>query len=434
MECYKKLIPVIITADHYLQMNTLSNEQIEQREKTTVYHSINRPLCNYVSFEQTSPFLPFGQLSSLFDQPGISVIQFLTPQLYYRINWKITNNSGKNLGQRVRFLTVDVEKQIAPEPWDIRGNRICFITPCIGQTTRGCFSVPGEYLYFVIEDSGKNLDIELTVTGYFPKINNWAIYGGNKSDFCIRGKYVYTNRASSLTRIQRILNPEFLPFQERILEEYYRNAGQPCFLPSHPIQVFAEETVQVTAEYDANSNKSQPNSCSENGCCGSSYIEISVKISPQTNWISSSKDLSTVFILKGGRRYTISNMLTSGERPDNSPYAVCDPSQYAFLLYPKDSEKQPQTFIPEKSNPPDLSPDADNRISVLVSPDNLTMSNPIGKTLVFDTLGSSNTDTFPYTIRLNSSLWRNNPDFDYITVYRPKSFKLTFDLTIFLPI
>lgn len=426
MECYKKLIPVIITADEYLQMNSLTDEQVNQRVPTTTYRSINRPLCNYVSFEQTSTFVPFGQLSSLVDQPGISVIQFLTAQLYYKIQWKLTNNSGQNLYQRVRYLTLDAEKQIGPEPWDIKGNRICFQTPCSSQTTAGCFIVPGEYLYFVIEDPGKNLDIELTVTGYFPKLNNWAIYRTNSSDFCINGKYAYTNSVAPGTKIKRTLNPELLPFHVRILEEYYRNAGQPCFLPQSRLTTPGEK-VTIQIEFKQDTDKSQGN-CLLGACCGKSYIVLSIKSLSNTtyDWISLSKDVPSQFNLQGGKRYRMDNMSFSGTR--GSTFVVCNRDIYSFAFYPIDSNKSPQPFIAFESNPPLLTPDANNTILIRLDP-NILAAATAGRFIVFDTLES----TSIYETRLNSTVWSELPPSNPTGnryVYEPKSFTATFDLTI----
>lgn len=126
-EEFKSLIPVIITKRDYLPGANFTNENVNSRVKTTVFRSIPDPKCNYVTFIQETQSNDL--LSSLYPQENApSVIQFLTTQFNYKIEWscslrrvtntrvdekhlaKMTNNSGIDLGQKVRYLTLDADR------------------------------------------------------------------------------------------------------------------------------------------------------------------------------------------------------------------------------------------------------------------------------------------------------------------------------------
>lgn len=450
MEDFLKVLrPVLTTADNYLPGNVFSDAEIQSRVKTSIFQSVPDPKCNYVSFVQVSPDGGADKsLSWKLEQGNApSVIQFLTTQLNFRIEWTFVNNSEFDFNQKVRFLEVEVgtsryqpasvinhashvPKQIAPEPWDNKGNRIIFSVPKPGQTTSGCFVVPGQYQFFVIEDPGKNLDITLKITGFYPKckVDRWAVSGDRESKFCIKdcnGKFLhaYTNKVSTLGRIQREINPLLLSYQDKVLKEYYFNAGQPCLADLDISQNDTSDEVTITVSSDIyNRNNyigSGANLFGVAFSCGNSYCAPYVQITDKKPWITRANDQ---ILLEVGT-YKISELVLNGQFANASEkipsseilksiFYGCNRADLAFLFYSY-ADNQPQKFL-LSSNPPPLSPDAadDGLASMLVSTYtkadiDILFFDLIFKTdqnIIFETKRSGS--KFPYGFRLNSPICR----------------------------
>lgn len=431
MEDFLKVLrPVLTTADNYLPGNVFSDAEIQSRVKTSIFQSIPDPKCNYVSFIQVSPDGGADKsLSWKLEQGNApSVIQFLTTQLNFRIEWTFVNNSELDLNQKVRFLEVDVPKQIGPEPWDSKGNRIVFSVPKPGQTTSGCFVVPGQYQFFVIEDPGKNLDITLKVTGFYPKckIDRWAVVGDRESKFCIKdcnGKslWAYTNKVSTLGRIQREINPLLLSYQEKVLREYYFNAGQPCFAGERNLNLKTSNEVIITVKSDLSNNNNYIGSQYFDALavygCGNSYCAPKITLSDNSLvWISIEGD--QIMLINGsyrldqievtGRSQTqeeVNVPFNPSEPIITGPFYGCEEVQDLALLFYSFTDNQPQKYLPG-SNPPPTVQDANGTMVMLLSQiDEGFFQLNSDSTNFFNFKTYENTDKFPYGIRLNSPMW-----------------------------
>lgn len=217
-------------------MNVYSDEKIASSEKVSRFISIQPFYCDYISFWQTFPQIPqvfagssvssggtIGapldldkSISTLVYQPGSpSVFQFITSQLHYRVEWICRNNSVRDISnKRIHVLIVDVGDEKGYEPWDVKGNRIRIPVPQIGCKTKGFFVLPGNYLFFVLEDTTRSCEFEIQITAFYPRIDYWQV---SDDSFCIQDVYcrkivAYKNSKSSLGRIQRTLNPELEAF------------------------------------------------------------------------------------------------------------------------------------------------------------------------------------------------------------------------------
>lgn len=471
----KKLIPILITPSLYLPMNILTNEEIKARHRTSVFRSVNPPFCNYVSFKQTYPSKESDGLSSLVYQPGSpSVIQFITSQLYYKIDWTLYNKSKQSDYSRdyMRLLVVDVPDQRGYEPWDINGNRIRFDKPFPGMKTKGSFTIPGEYLFIVIDNPWNNIDIQLKITGYHPKVDKWAIYQGDSTKFYIRDKcgrkmWAYTNSKASVGRISRTLNPRLKPLQDKVLRKYKQNPGLPCTVsPFNILPQVSEEAVILTVEINPTGEGRYVGSRDTNADCGNSYtnpiVTISCPTGPNTNncqstghtgysWINGNSDPSQIVI--GNGTYKLSDIVVNGTTPTtreivgNSPdinYAKgptykCEQEQDLSFVFYSVNRKNPILFVEDKSNPPPLVDDAGNSISMKTEstgmgefPENYIhfTVNTNQKYFQFKTTDTNGT---VYAFRLNSPIWevriaKPNDEY-YIPRHGPKTLKATMTLT-----
>lgn len=440
----KVLRPVITTYDKYLPGNVMSDKDIATKNPTSIYHSTTDPKCNYVSFIQVSP--PNGDAESLswkLEQGNApSVIQFLTTQLNFRIEWVLKNNSEFDYNQKVRFLVVDVKRQIGPEPWDNKGDRIVFTTPKPGRTTKGCFVVPGQYQFFVIEDPGRNLGVKLRVTGFYPKchLDKWAIYGTEKSDFCVKtcdGKKIiaYTNSKAEVGMIKRTYNPLLLDYVDLVLKEYFFNSGKPCLIDVPSIKQEEENPfviITVTSEFgDSNNYRGSTDYTGLNIFgCGNSYTYPKVKLSNNNilGWSSTPADDKAQFLLRSAQKFRLSNITVYGESqtpqqagiPGEIPDFYIRPAEYACneqdlaLLFYDVNAAEPVEFIAEESkNHPPLVSDAGGTIAMLLSP-GVPDDGRIVRTFYLNatpdqqftfTTGSTPQGFIPFAIRLNTPIW-----------------------------
>lgn len=485
----KSLVPVLITPSSYHSGVTVNNSDIPStssgcedaverkvqglsvpsRIQTSTFKSTGARFCDYTSFEQILP-IPAErerQLSTLFPQTGVSVFQYLTSQLYYKIEWKMMNNTSIIPTSKVRYLTVDVERQIAPEPWDANGNRIVMTAPKPGKSTHGCFTIPGQYLFFVIEDKNRFLDIELSITGFLSQCPDaWNVLGCRKSCFAIQlnGRKVkaYTNTLSNVGLIERTLNPDFLEFERRILEEYYANPGLPCILGNNRSKALLTETV-VTLSYEYKTYEElRPltvftSPCIE-ACCDKTYtgsliqkLEYTGNISP--DWIINAKETKQ-FWLGEGQKYRVSNIVVQGTAPSFAEYGnriksgpefSCKRSINGilywapFFLFFDVGRNEPARFIPgESSKDVVVSGQKGIILPLSMNGDKFSFDGTNTSFFTLETAKNSG-QPIPYTIRIDNPVWiaevteQDSSGFEIIVPvwkYAPSQLKVSFDITL----
>lgn len=381
----KVLNPVLITKNLYVPMNIFSDEKISSSEKVSKFESIKPPYCDYVSFQQTFPINLNQAISTLVYQPGSpSVFQLITSQLYYKVEWICRNNLVTNVSRkRVRVLILDVEDQKGYEPWDVKGNRICIRIPEIGKTTKGCFVLPGNYLFFVLEDTTRSCEFEIKITAFYPKLDYWEV---SDSSFCVRDTscrkiFAYRNSKASLGRIQRTLNPELFAYQEAILQEYKKNPGLPCLIPPSVLSPQSLGTYTMEIKVDTRSGQQFIKGFAGSDLslfCRASYSNLVPTLENTPYWITQQSHI-TQFVLSIGR-YRMGQIVFSGSSdiqeefypPPVEPFTATGPNYYCnsqdlALLFYSVNEQNPVKIL-GGSDPPTLSDDANNTVAMITNP------------------------------------------------------------------
>lgn len=393
------LKPLIITQQNYLENILIPNDEVPSKVATSVYRSVQHPLsnCPYMSWSQVLP--PnrgtYG-LSWLIDpNPGKEVIQFLTGQLNYRIEYTITNPSrSRYVDGRMRLILVVPNSNVGYEPWDVNGKRIEFEIPIPNRTTRGCFVLPGMYSQFIIESPSRLLEMELRVTGFIPEVDKYEA-----GQFCLNTDnnriVAYSNTVRRFGILHREFNPLLSDYADRVIEEFTSNPAQSCYTTANPLSkrlnrsTHQDPTVQskianrktvlqqqnsATLRFEADST----DMITRVNNCASGYLNIPLKNITQgapsiVSTVSGNGD-NTQFLLFLGETYNI-HIRRAGEPSPlravtptfnqlverdlvpvdaqyiSGPTLDCDPDQVVWLFYSV-ANKQPAIIQLKPNLPP----------------------------------------------------------------------------------
>lgn len=440
----ESLKPVIITPDKYLSGILIPNELVPTKVATSVYTSVPNPIpgCKYLSWRQVSP--PnrgsFG-LSWLIQPNDTSeVIQFLTSQLNFKIKWSLDTCSN------MRFLVINIQDNLAYEPWDIKGRRISF------DGLRGCFTVPGQYNIFIIESS-KKVNMKLEITGFFPKINLYT-----KNIFCHDGYFLYRNDVDVYGRqayyLNRTLNPDLLNYQEIVLNEYRKNPGKPCLTKNLSYEQGLSASINFSSNYfylngELNYNnyikEESAGVCTAKGYVNPTVFNVTSPLYGIFDVVSMEPNEASQFTLRGGTLYklTISFEISLPSFAWMKENGLTD-GTYVFgpILCLKDitfvmlsvADLAPVSFISDKSSPPPLDPNAGNTIVMVPTKIDYIGDNEnkyvkfsflnTNKYFVFFTPGNTNTRvTYATRIYNTSCYWNQDAFQEVLDAYGPANFK-----------
>lgn len=224
--------------------------------------------------------------------------------------------------------------------------------------------VPGEYLFFVIEDPRKNLDITLRVTGLSTQPNRWAVYGGKETIFyletCERKIPAYVNRIDDLGEIHRTFYPEFRSYEEYILRKYFVNPGLPQNQVNQKLEQPGEFVdVEVISRFDfLNNYVNNDRSTIRRPVCGQSYTSGDIILSEEKDWIKLVDGNAYQLAIQPGLKIRIENIVVTGKsqpgfifpQKENVVSSLLCTDQLSLLVWNVGS-KQPVTFNTVESRP-----------------------------------------------------------------------------------
>lgn len=233
MKCEKILYPILSQPTDYLSQVFIQDMYVSTKIPITSYISTRNsiPTCKYLSWIQITNAPTDSLLSWLITpNPGMEVIQFLTSQIRYDVNWEILGDSSRNLD--LKFLLPGTE--VAYEPWDVCGNPIKF------NGRRGKFTVYGQYGQFIIRSSDPNIQLQLDIYGYVPERKDPFLPTPPGSFYCLNGKSkVYTNVIDGVGMVHREVLPEYQFLAARARALYTSKEYFPCITPPPPISTLA---------------------------------------------------------------------------------------------------------------------------------------------------------------------------------------------------
>lgn len=313
---FMPLKAVFSTPDTYISGDNIPDEEIPSKVWSTYYRSRPSviPGCEYLSWEQISPTLGSPVLSwvittgSLDDRSDI--IQFLTSQISYRIDWTFTGIATVTNPQKISYVNVIPPLLLKFKAWDINGNDIVLDSPVrVGQKTSGTFVVPGQYGQFSIFAPDRNIVAELRVTGFIDPPDKYAVDNGEPTPFFRCGLLEYTNAIINplVSMIKRTPSPTLATLEALVVAEYRRDAFLECIVPTTlNAEVDNSHVVLQSLSLFNPDGTRNPANPRKDGVCGYSWTAPSVVLVEQSGNIHLANDgTQNQFLLRLGKRYKI---------------------------------------------------------------------------------------------------------------------------------
>lgn len=356
------LIPVFITQDVYLPIENIPDLLVPTRQQTTVVRSVPNPGCQYLSWKQISPPNRATNALSWVVDPnlGMEVIQFLTCQLNFKIEYTIYNPTNISEG-RLAFV-LPVSSTEAYEAPDVKGERIYMPVPGSGKTYTGSFTVPGQYGLFIIASPNNQLQVTLEITGVNPCAHLYR-----EGRFCTKeGNFAYENVYDPQgIKLIRTVSSDLENYKNEVVKRFRTNPYSPCFPPvANVAELKGSAGISIQMGFDNWVDFNDPNNyiklfLSRNGYTNPRVVSVT---NNSSNYVAyNAGDNLSQFLLKCGETYK-ANFQLSGKsitwkeydnKPTNGDFMIGGPtffnfdSDFTFILYDVNA-KSPAKYLNTK--------------------------------------------------------------------------------------